>query len=103
MVIAKARAGSVLGYVWQVQVPSAPPTPRHRGLRGLMRARSATLSRMSNRDALAAIASRWISLWCAPVDWSVFRSLHADNFDDRASAGRVPTRDGFAQGLAEVV
>ncbi len=58
---------------------------------------------MSNRDALAAIASRWISLWCVPIDWSVFRSLHADDFEDRASAGRPATRDGFAQGLAELV
>jgi N-hydroxyarylamine O-acetyltransferase len=58
---------------------------------------------MSNRNALAAIASRWISLWCAPVDWSLFRSLHADDFEDRASAGRAPTRDGFSQGLADLV
>lgn len=58
---------------------------------------------MSNRDALAAIASRWISLWCVPVDWPAFRLLHADDFEDRASAGRPATREGFAQGLADLV
>ena len=61
---------------------------------------------MSDRDALAALAAlaaRWISLWCVPVDWSLFRALHADELEDRASAGRPPTRDGLAQGLADLV
>jgi N-hydroxyarylamine O-acetyltransferase len=51
------------------------------------------------RDELAAIATRWISLWTAPVDWRLFAELHAEAFVDAASAGRPPTRDGFADGV----
>jgi N-hydroxyarylamine O-acetyltransferase len=39
---------------------------------------------MSNRDALAATAARWISLWCAPFDDAALRALHAgDDFAQR--------------------
>lgn len=55
------------------------------------------------RDDLAALATEWISLWTVPVDWSRFDRLHAPAFEDRASAGRPSTREGFAQGLAALV
>ncbi len=55
------------------------------------------------REALAVIARRWISLWTVPVDWAAFDALHADDFEDASSAGRPGTREGFAQGLRELV
>ena len=58
---------------------------------------------MSDRDAMTLIARRWISLWTAPVDWALFYALHADDFEDASSAGRSNTRDGFAQGLEDLV
>jgi steroid delta-isomerase-like uncharacterized protein len=56
---------------------------------------------MSSRTELEALTRQWISLWCVPVDWQLFDRLHSDDFEDAASAGRPPTKQGFAAGLAE--
>lgn len=53
------------------------------------------------RAELEQLARRWITLWCAPVDWDLFERLHAEDFEDCASAGRPPTKRGFAAGMAE--
>jgi steroid delta-isomerase-like uncharacterized protein len=58
---------------------------------------------MSTRAELEAIARRWISLWCVPVDWQLFDALHADDFEDGAPSGRLTTKQAFAAGLAELV
>jgi steroid delta-isomerase-like uncharacterized protein len=58
---------------------------------------------MPSRVELQRIASEWVSLWCAPVDWQLFDQLHAVHFEDCSSAGRPPTKAGFAAGLAEIV
>jgi steroid delta-isomerase-like uncharacterized protein len=55
------------------------------------------------RDELEALTRQWISLWCVPVDGSLFDALHADDFVDCAAAGRATTKQGFAAGLAELV
>lgn len=57
----------------------------------------------ATRGELEAIARLWIGLWCVPVDWALFDRLHAAEFVDGSSAGRVPTKAGFASGLAEFV
>jgi steroid delta-isomerase-like uncharacterized protein len=56
-----------------------------------------------DRDALAGIARQWISLWNVPVDWALFERLHDEAFEDASSAGRPATRDGFAQGLRNLI
>jgi hypothetical protein len=43
---------------------------------------------MSSRAELERIATQWISLWCVPVDRSLFDRLHADSFENCSSAGR---------------
>jgi steroid delta-isomerase-like uncharacterized protein len=53
------------------------------------------------RTELEHLATQWISLWSAPIDQLLFDRLHADDFVDCASAGRPPTKGGFAAGLAE--
>jgi steroid delta-isomerase-like uncharacterized protein len=58
---------------------------------------------MNMRAELESIATRWISLWCVPVDWRLFHALHSDTFEDRAPAGRPSTKQGFAEGLASFV
>lgn len=58
---------------------------------------------MTDRETLTAIATDWISLWWAPVDWQRFDSLHAETFEDRSSAGRPGSKQGFAEGLAGLV
>lgn len=58
---------------------------------------------MTRREDLETVARSWISLWCAPVDWVLFRRLHADSFEDCSSAGRGTTREAFAEGLAALV
>ena len=58
---------------------------------------------MNTRAELESIATKWITLWCAPVDWRLFDQLHAENFVDCSSAGRLATKEGFAQGLAEII
>ena len=58
---------------------------------------------MSTRANLGSIAKEWITLWCTPVDWELFDRIHADEFVDCSSAGRPPTKEGFAQGLAELI
>ena len=58
---------------------------------------------MSDREAMALIARRWISLWTMPVDWAASDALHADDFEDALSAGRPGTREGFARGLRDLV
>lgn len=57
---------------------------------------------MTDRKAMAEIAERWISLWTVPVDWALFDSLHADDFEDASSVGRPNAKEGFAQGLREL-
>jgi len=58
---------------------------------------------MINRKQLTKIAEKWISLWTVPVDWALFDSLHAAEFEDLSCAGRPGTKEGFAQGLRELV
>ncbi len=58
---------------------------------------------MTTRDELTDLATRWIALWCAPVDWAAFDRLHAETFEDMAAAGRSATKAGFAAGLAAFV
>ena len=55
------------------------------------------------RDELERLTRQWISLWCVPVDWSLFDALHADDFVDCTAAGRAATKQGFATGIAELV
>lgn len=59
--------------------------------------------RRSSRTELDLIARRWVSLWCAPVDWVLFDSLHADGFQDCSPAGRYGSKEAFADGLAELI
>ncbi len=59
--------------------------------------------RKSSRTELELIARRWISLWCVPVDWVLFDSLHADSFEDCSPSGRDGSKDAFADSLAELV
>jgi steroid delta-isomerase-like uncharacterized protein len=59
---------------------------------------------MPTRVELEDIATRWISLWCAPVDWDLFDELHADDFEDRSAAGgRQTTKAAYAGALAELM
>lgn len=58
---------------------------------------------MVDRMELTRIAEKWISLWTVPVDWELFDSLHADDFEDLSSAGRSSTKEGFARGLRELI
>lgn len=58
---------------------------------------------MTHRSELERIAHQWVSLWCVPVDWQLFDSLHAEQFEDCSSAGRPTSKQGFAKGLAEFV
>ena len=53
-----------------------------------------------SRTDLETVAREWISLGCVPVDWDRFDRLHDPAFEDRSSAGRPSTREGFAAGLA---
>lgn len=55
------------------------------------------------RSDLEDVTRQWISLWCALVDWRLFDQLHADDFEDLSSAGRVLSKQGFAAGLAELI
>jgi steroid delta-isomerase-like uncharacterized protein len=55
----------------------------------------------ASRDELAEIVRRWVSLWTAPLDWALFDALHAEDFEDGASAGRDVTRAAYAEGLRE--
>jgi steroid delta-isomerase-like uncharacterized protein len=58
---------------------------------------------MPPRPELETISKRWISLWCAPADWTLFDRLHAENFEDASSAGRSPDKQGFAEGLESLI
>ena len=58
---------------------------------------------MNGREELESIATDWISLWCAPVDWQLFELLHADDFEDCSSAGRETTKAAFARALADLM
>jgi steroid delta-isomerase-like uncharacterized protein len=58
---------------------------------------------MNGRAELESITRRWIALWCAPVDWEAFDRLHADAFEDCASAGRPSDKAGFATGLEKLI
>ena len=66
-------------------------------------ARSLPTAPAGRRAELEAVARRWISLWCAPVDWDEFDRLHARDFEDCSAAGRSTTREAFASGLAELI
>ncbi len=57
----------------------------------------------AGRAELASLAIRWISLWCAPVDWELFDHLHSDDFEDCSAAGRDTTKAAFAAALAEMI
>jgi steroid delta-isomerase-like uncharacterized protein len=57
----------------------------------------------TGRAELASLATRWISLWCAPVDWELFDRLHSDDFEDCSAAGRDTTKAAFAGALAEMI
>jgi predicted ester cyclase len=57
---------------------------------------------MSSRQDLIETATKWLSLWNTPVDWALFDRLHSESFEDCASSGRPPTKQGFAQGLAQL-
>jgi steroid delta-isomerase-like uncharacterized protein len=57
----------------------------------------------SPRAELESIAREWIGVWCAPVDWALFDRLHADDFEDCSSAGRAPTKQAFADGVAALI
>jgi steroid delta-isomerase-like uncharacterized protein len=56
-----------------------------------------------NRDELRTITERWIALWNVPFDAAGFDALHADDFVDESSAGRPPTKAGFAAGVVELL
>lgn len=56
-----------------------------------------------SRSELETIARQWISLWCAPVDWGLFDRLHADGFEDCSACGREPTKEAFADSLADLM
>ena len=56
-----------------------------------------------DRPTLETLTRKWISLWCAPVDWRLFDQLHAETFEDYSTTGHAPDKAGFAQGLAELV
>ena len=58
---------------------------------------------MADREALADIAERWISLWTVPVNWALFDRLHAEDFEDASPAGREPTKQAFAGALRELI
>jgi len=55
------------------------------------------------RPELETLAEEWISLWSAPGDPRRFDALHADDFIDESSAGRPPTKAGFAEGVAHLL
>ena len=57
---------------------------------------------MSTREELIATATKWLSLWNTPVDWALFDSIHSEAFEDCASSGRPTTKQGFAEGLAQL-
>ncbi len=57
---------------------------------------------MSTRQELIATATKWLSLWNTPVDWALFDRIHSETFEDCASSGRAPTKQGFAEGLAQL-
>ena len=57
----------------------------------------------SKYSKLKSVAEQWITLWCTPVDWELFDRLHTEKFEDCSSAGRPSTKQGFADGLAELV
>ena len=57
----------------------------------------------ASREQLAAVARHWVSLWTAPVDWALFDALHAEDFEDGASAGRAATKAAYAEGLREFI
>lgn len=58
---------------------------------------------LADRKDMVDIAERWISLWTLPVDREMFDLLHADDFEGSSSAGRPNTKEGFAQGLRELI
>ena len=55
------------------------------------------------RSELENVTCKWISLWCAPVDWELFDRLHSDDFEDMSSAGREPSKQAFAMGLKQLI
>ncbi len=55
------------------------------------------------RSELETVAREWISLWCAPSDWTRFDQLHAADFVDGSPSGRAADLAAFAAGLAELL
>jgi steroid delta-isomerase-like uncharacterized protein len=51
------------------------------------------------RSELEVVTRKWISLWSAPVDWTLYDQLHANDFEDLSAAGRESTKSAFAAGL----
>ena len=58
---------------------------------------------MNARADLENTAEKWITLWCAPVDWTLFDEIHDKQFEDYSPSGRPPNKAGFAQGLADLI
>lgn len=54
------------------------------------------------RSEIESVARKWISLWSVPIDWDLFDLVHSKNFEDKSSAGREPSKQGFAKGLQEL-
>lgn len=61
------------------------------------------MSDAADRGRLAALATEWIALWNPPADRARFDALHSPDFEDRASAARPPTRDGFFAGVVAML
>ena len=55
------------------------------------------------RSEIEDVTRKWISLWCAPVDWGLFDELHSDDFEDMSPAGRDPSKHAFALGLRHLI
>jgi steroid delta-isomerase-like uncharacterized protein len=55
------------------------------------------------RSELEDVTRRWISLWCAPIDWKLFDQIHSEDFEDMSSAGREPSKQAFAKGLQKLI
>jgi len=56
-----------------------------------------------NRMELEEVTRQWISLWCAPTDWTLFDKLHAENFEDCSPAGRSADKRAYAAALDELI
>jgi len=55
------------------------------------------------RSRLELLAATWLSLWNAGGPLERFDELHHEAFVDRSSAGRSTGRDGFRQGIVDLL